>query len=329
MRKLFRRGVLSSLAALPLAPPWTSSRAQVPEFPDPPLRLIVGFPPGSPSDLLAQLIAPGIGEQLGRAVLVDNLPGANGETAVAVTAKRTPDGATFMLASNRSTTIAPALGRAVPYDVRTDFSAVAPAGFTPLLLVARADLPAKNTAELLDLLRAHQAAAKGGSAGAGDPTHLALELFKAMAGLDIEHLPYKETGLALADLMAGKIDICFASLSTALPHVRAGKIQALGQTGFSRSAGAPTIPTIAEAGLPGYEAVTSYGIYLPAGTPAELADRLNAAVEATLRAPAAAKKLAALGIDPQFGSPAQFAAYIAHDQAKWSALAKATGLKVD
>lgn len=329
MRKLFRRGALAGLAALPLAPPWISSRADSPDFPDPPLRLVVGFPPGSQSDLLARLLAPGIGEQLGRAVLVDNRTGANGEAAAGLIARSPPDGGFFMLASNGPTTIAPALGRPLPYDIRTDFAAASPVGVTPMLLVGRPELPATNVAELLDLARVHQGSLKGGSAGGGDPTHLALELFKAMARLDIVHVPSKGSGPTLTDLMAGQIDIGFAGLPVALPHVRAGKIRGLGQTGLVRSAAAPGIATIAESGLPGYEAVTSFGVFLPAGAAPGLVERLNTAVATTLRSPTVAKKLAALGVDPQFGSPAEFAAYVARDHAKWAYLARTAGLKAD
>lgn len=329
MRKLFRRGALAGLAALPLAPPWISSGAESPAFPDPPLRLIVGFPPGSQSDLLARLMAPGIGEQLGRAVLVDNKTGANGEAAASSTARSTPDGGVILLASNGPTTIAPALGRPLTYDIRTDFAAASPVGFTPMLLVGRPDLQVGNVAELLDLARVHQGSLKGGSAGIGDQTHLALELFKAMARLDIVHVPYKGSGPATTDLMAGQIDIGFADLSVALPHVRAGRIRGLGQTGLARSAAAPGIATIAESGLPGYEAVISFGVFMPAGAAPGLVERLNRAVAATLRSPTVAKKLASLGVDPQFGSPAEFATYVARDHAKWAYLAKTAGLRAD
>lgn len=329
MSKPLRRAVLAGLAALPVASPWASARAQSSDFPDRPLRFIVGFPPGGPNDLLTRLIAPGIGERLGRTVVVENKAGANGEIAASFTAKSPPDGGIFMLASNGSTTVAPALGRAMPYDIRTDFVAVAPVGINPMLLVVRPDLQVKTVAELLDLARAHQGKLNGASAGAGGATHLALELFKAMTKLDIVHVPYKGGGPAMADLMAGLVDLYFGGLSTALPHVKAGKMRALGQTGLVRSAAAPNIPTIAESGLPGYEAAISYGVFLPPGAPKVLVERLHAAVDATIRSPAVAKKFIDLGADPQFGSPAEFAAYVAQDFAKWAHLAKEMGLKAE
>ncbi|NDH60425.1 MAG: tripartite tricarboxylate transporter substrate binding protein [Alphaproteobacteria bacterium] len=245
MVKLSRRTALAGLTTAPLA----AARAQAVDFPDRPLRLVVGFPPGGPNDLLARLIAPGIGDRLKRTVVVENRAGANGEIAAAAVAKAPADGSVIMLGSNGSTTIAPALSRNVPYDIRTDFAAVAPVGINPMLLVVRNDLAAAGVPELLALARAQPGKLNSASAGAGGATHLALELFKSMGRVDIVHVPYKGGGPAMADLMAGQVDLYFGGLSTALPHVRAGKMRALGQTLDVRSPAAPDIPTIAEAGL--------------------------------------------------------------------------------
>ena len=310
-------------------PPLSNVRAQTVDFPDRPLRLVVGFPPGGPNDLLARIVAPGIGERLKRSVVVENRAGANGEIAAASVAKSPPDGSVIMLASNGSTTVAPALNRNLAYDIRTDFAAVAPIGINPMLLVVRNDLPAKDVAELLALARAQPGKLNGASAGAGGATHLALELFKSMGKVDIVHVPYKGGGPAMADLMAGLVDIYFGGLSTALPHAKAGKLRALGQTSLVRSAAAPDIPTIAESGLPGYEAAISYGIFLPAGASPVLVDRLHAAVDATVRSPDVARKFTDLGADPQFGTPSEFVAYVADDLAKWARLAKEAGLKAE
>lgn len=325
MFKPLRRSIVTSLLAVPFA----ARQAVAQDFPDRPLRFIVGFPPGGPNDLLARLIAPGIGERLGRSIVVENKAGANGEIAASFTAKSTADGGIFMLASNGSTTVAPALNSHIPYDIRTDFTAVAPVGINPMLLVTRPDLPAKSVAELLAFARAHPGKLNGASAGAGGATHLALELFKAMGKLDIVHVPYKGGGPAMADLMASLVDIYFGGLSTALPHVKTGKMRALGQTSLVRSAAAPDIPTIAESGLPGYEAAISYGIFLPPGAPRPLVDRLHTAVDQAIRSPDTLRKFVELGADPQFGSPAEFAAYVADDYAKWARLAKEAGLKAE
>lgn len=328
MIKLRRRTAIAGIAALPLIAS-RNVRAQAVDFPDRPLRLIVGFPPGGPNDLLARIVAPGIGERLKRSVVVENRAGANGEIAAASVAKSSPDGSVIMLASNGSTTVAPALNKNLAYDIRTDFAAVAPIGINPMLLVVRNDLPARNVADLLALARAQPGKLNGASAGAGGATHLALELFKSMGKVDILHVPYKGGGPAMSDLMAGLVDVYFGGLSTALPHAKAGKMRALGQTSLVRSAAAPDIPTIAEAGLPGYEAAISYGIFLPAGAPPVLVSRLHAAVDATVRSPDVAAKFTELGADPQFGTPAEFAAYVADDLAKWARLAKAAGLKAE
>ncbi|MCX7366495.1 MAG: tripartite tricarboxylate transporter substrate binding protein [Alphaproteobacteria bacterium] len=325
MMKLNRRAAIAGLTASPLA----IARAQTVDFPDRPLRLVVGFPPGGPNDLLARVIAPGIGERLGRTVVVENKAGANGEIAASFTAKAPADGSVIMLASNGSTTVAPALNKNMPYDVRTDFVAVVPVGINPMLLVVRNDLPARNVAELLALARAQPGKLNGASAGAGGATHLALELFKSLGKLDIVHVPYKGGGPAMADLMAGLVDIYFGGLSTALPHVKAGKMRSLGQTSTVRSQAAPDIPTIAESGLAGYEAAISYGIFLPVGVPAALVEKLHKAVDTTIRSPEIAKKFADLGADPQFGSPQEFARYVADDFAKWARLAKEAGLKAE
>jgi tripartite-type tricarboxylate transporter receptor subunit TctC len=324
MTSLTRRGMLCgiSVAAIP-------ARAQTSDFPDKPLRFVVGFPPGGPNDLLTRIIAPAIGERLGRNVIVENRAGANGEIAAASVAKSPPDGSVFMLASNGSTTVAAALERNLPYDVRTDFAAVAPVGINPMLLVVRPDLPAIDLAGLLQLASDRPGKLNGASAGLGGATHLALELFKALGKLDIVHVPYKGGGPAMADLMAGLVDLYFGGLSTALPHVKAGKLRVLGQTGSKRSTAAPDVPTIAEAGLPGYEASISYGIFLPAGTPQPLIDKLHTAVDTTVRSPEVAKRFAELGADAQFGTPQEFAAYVAADLAKWTNLAKSAGLRIE
>jgi tripartite-type tricarboxylate transporter receptor subunit TctC len=328
MIKLHRRTALGGIAALPLAT-LSNARAQTVDFPDRPLRLVVGFPPGGPNDLLARIVAPGIGERLKRSVVVENRAGANGEIAAASVAKSPPDGSVIMLASNGSTTVAPALNKNLAYDIRTDFAAVAPIGINPMLLVVRNDLPAKDVAGLLALARAQPGKLNGASAGAGGATHLALELFKSMGKVDILHVPYKGGGPAMADLMAGLVDLYFGGLSTALPHVKAGKLRTLGQTSLVRSAAAPDVPTIAESGLAGYEAAISYGIFLPAGASPALVSRLHAAVDATVRSPDVAARFTDLGADPQFGTPSEFAAYVADDLAKWARLAKEAGLKAE
>ncbi|MBS0524778.1 MAG: tripartite tricarboxylate transporter substrate binding protein [Proteobacteria bacterium] len=332
MTRLTRRALLCGTAAAPFAAPVAAPLAvlaQSADFPDKPLRFVVGFPPGGPNDLLTRLIAPGIGERLHRNVVVENRAGANGEIACASVAKSPADGSVFMLASNGSTTVAAALNKSLPYDIRSDFAAVAPVGINPMLLVVRPDLPARNLSELLAMAHERPGKLNGASAGAGGATHLALELFKSLGKADIVHVPYKGGGPAMADLMASLVDIYFGGLSTALPHVKAGKLKALGQTGEKRSGAASEIPTIAESGLPGYEAAISYGVFLPAGASPALIGKLHAAVDATIRSPEVAKKFTELGADPQFGTPKEFAAYVANDMEKWARVAKDAGLKAE
>src|SRR4029079_12104238 len=192
------------------------------------------------------------------------------------------DGSVFVLACDGSTTGSRAFNSKMSFDIRTDFAAVAPVGINPMLLVVRPDLPARNVAELLAMAHEKPGKLNGASAGAGGATHLALELFKSLGKADIVHVPYKGGGPAMADLMASLVDLYFGGLSTALPHVKAGKLRALGQTGEKRSAAASDIPTIAESGLPGYEAAISYGVFLPVGAPRTLIDQLHDAVDATI-----------------------------------------------
>jgi tripartite-type tricarboxylate transporter receptor subunit TctC len=327
MTRLTRRALLCGTVATPFVA--RVARAQSTDFPDKPLRFVVGFPPGGPNDLLTRLIAPGIGERLKRNVVVENRAGANGEIACASVAKSPADGSVFMLASNGSTTVAAALNKSLTYDIRKDFAAVAPVGINPMLLVVRPDLPARNVAELLAMAHERPGKLNGASAGAGGATHLALELFKSLGKADIVHVPYKGGGPAMADLMASLVDIYFGGLSTALPHVKAGKLRALGQTGEKRSGAASDIPTIAESGLPGYDAAISYGVFLPVGASPALVDRLHGAVDATVRSPEVAKKFTELGADPQFGTPAEFATYVANDMEKWAHVAKDAGLKAE
>ncbi len=206
---------------------------------------------------------------------------------------------------------------------------MAPVGINPMLLVVRPDLRAKNVRELLGLALISGRKLNGASAGTGGATHLALELFKALGKVDIVHVPYKGGGPAMADLTAGTVDMYFGGLSTALPHVKSGKLRALGQTGAKRSVAASDIPTIAEAGLPGYECAISYGIFLPAGAPQPLVDKLHAAVDDTIHSPEVTRKFTELGADPQIGTPAEFAAYMAADLDKWPKLAKEANLKID
>lgn len=328
MNRLTRRALLCGTAAAPFIVP-VAARAQSTDFPDKPLRFVVGFPPGGPNDLLTRLVAPGIGERLKRNVVVENRAGANGEIACASVAKAPADGSVFMLASNGSTTVAAALNKSLTYDIRKDFAAVAPVGINPMLLVVRPDLPARNVTELLAMAHERPGKLNGASAGAGGATHLALELFKSLGKADIVHVPYKGGGPAMADLMASLVDIYFGGLSTALPHVKAGKLKALGQTGEKCSGAASDIPTIAESGLPGYEAAISYGVFLPAGASPALIDKLHVAVDATIRSPEVTRKFAELGADPQFGTPAEFAAYVANDMEKWARVARDAGLKAE
>ncbi|QQS12599.1 MAG: tripartite tricarboxylate transporter substrate binding protein [Rhodospirillales bacterium] len=321
---LTRRGVAGGLALAPLA-----AAAQPAGYPDRPVRLVVGFPPGGPNDLLSRILAPRVGELLRQTVVVENKSGSNGEIATAFVAKAPPDGYTLGMATNGSTTIAPAIGRKLPYDARVDLAAVALVASSPMLLVVRNDLPAASLTELLRLARERPGTLNAGSAGSGSPTHLGLELLKSMAGVDIVHVPYKGGGPLMIDLMAGQIDLYFGGLTTALPHVRSGTLRALAVTSLARSAAAPEIPTLAESGLAGYDAGIWYGIFAPAGTPSRIVDRLHAVFAEAVRSPDVLRQFAEHGADPRDLGPAALARFVVEDMEKWTRLARAARIVSD
>ena len=295
-------------------------------YPDKPIHLIVGFPPGGPNDLIARFLGPPLGELLGQSVIIENRNGSNGEIGTAFVSKAPADGYTILVASNGSISISPGLGKKLPYDPRRDLSPLTIVASNPMLLVVPPQSQVKSVSELISLAKGKPGKLSSASAGAAGPTHLALELFKHMAGVDIVHVPYKGGGPALTDVMGNQIDMYFGGLSTALPHVRAGKLRGLGVTSAARSGVAPEIPAIADT-IPGYEASIWYGVFAPPGTPAPLVAKLHDAIVAAIRAPDLHKRLVEQGMDPLSQSPAQFAAYIRDDIDKWARLAKSANIQ--
>lgn len=315
---------MRSLAAGVLAAISIAAGAQA--YPEKPIHLVVGFPPGGPNDLIARVLGPPLGDLLGQPVIIENRPGSNGEIGTAYVAKAVPDGYTVLVASNGSITISPGLGKKLPYDPRKDLSPLTIVASNPMLLVVPPQSAFKSVADVIAQARSQPGKLSSASAGAAGPTHLALELFKSMAGVDIVHVPYKGGGPALTDLMGNQIDMYFGGLSTALPHVRAGKLHGLGVTGAARSGVAPEIPTIAET-LPGYEASIWYGVFAPPGTPVATVARLHDAVVAALHGPELHRRLVEQGMDPLDQTPEQFAAFIRDDIDKWARLAKSANVK--
>lgn len=295
-------------------------------FPSRPVKLLVGVPPGGPTDTLARAIAPELGDALGQPLVVENRPGASGVIAADAVAKAVPDGHTLAFIYITHATN-PTLLAKLPYDTLRDFAPVSLVGRQSMVLLAHPGFAASTTQELIAAAKAAPGKIDYGASDAGSAPHLAAELFKMMAGIDLTPVYYKGTAPALTDLLSGQIPVMFVSNISALPHVKAGKLKALGVTGAQRTALAPDIPTLGESGLAGYEAYGWYGIAAPARTPVPVIARLQAEVAKIAQNPTMKSRLAAQGLELVGNTPAEFDAFIRHEIAKWAAVLKAAGIK--
>jgi len=305
---------------------FVAAQALAQGFPARPVKLLVGVPPGGPTDIVARAIAPELGEALGQPIVVENRPGASGVIATDAVAKALPDGHTLAFINNTHATN-PALLAKLPYDTLRDFAPVSLVGRQSMVLLVHPAFAAGSVHELLAAAKAAPGKIDYGASDAGSAPHLAAELFKMMAGIDLTPVYYKGTAPALTDLIAGQIPVMFVSNISALPHVKAGKLKALGVTGTQRTPLAPEIPTIDESGLAGYEAYGWYGIAAPARTPGAVIARLHAEVAKIARNPVLRSRLAAQGLELVGNTPAEFDAFIRHEIAKWAAVLKAAGIK--
>ena len=295
-------------------------------YPSRPVKLLVGVPPGGPTDTVARAIAPELGEALGQPLVVENRPGASGVIATDAVAKAQPDGHTLAFIYITHATN-PSLIAKLPYDTLRDFAPVSLVGRQSMVLLANPTFAANSVQELVAAAKAAPGRIDYGASDAGSAPHLAAELFKMMAGVDLTPIYYKGTAPALTDLLAGQIPVMFVSNISALPHVKAAKLKALGVTGAQRTPLAPDIPTIAESGLAGYEAYGWYGIAAPARTPGAVIARLQAEVARIAQSPAMKARLAAQGLELVGNSPAEFEAFIRAEIDKWRAVLKAAGIK--
>lgn len=320
----FARGLTLTLAAI-IAAAGLAFSAAAQEYPARPVRLIVPFPPGGGTDFFARILSQRLGENLGGTFIVDNRSGAGGIVGTEITARSKPDGYTIVLVST-SHAINPSLHRKLPFDPVRDFAPVTMLAAGPLLLVVHPSLPAHTVKELIALAKAKPGMLTVASAGNGTPPHLAVELFKSMTRVDMVHVPYKGNGPAYIDLIAGQVPVMFPSIATALPHVKAGKVRALAVTTTTRSGVAPELPTISEAGVPGYELSSWYGLLAPAGTPAAIVNRLQREVARIFNAADLREKLLAQGVEPLANAPDQFASRLTAEIAKWNKLARAAGI---
>jgi tripartite-type tricarboxylate transporter receptor subunit TctC len=296
-------------------------------YPERPVRLVVGFPPGGAADILGRTAAQQLSERIGQQVVVDNRGGAGGLIATEIAVKANPDGYTLLFSSIPHV-INPHLYKKVAYDAIRDFTPVVQFVAVPLMMASGPSLPVNSVKELIDYAKANPGKINYGSAGSGSSSHLAVELFKSMAGIRMEHIPYKGTGPLITDMFGGQIGVTIASAVPLAPHVRSGKLRGLAVTGPKRSAAFPELPAIAET-VKGYEVVNWFGIFAPAGTPAEVVRRINNELNAALNNPELVKRLNAQGADAVGGSAEGFARVVKADFAKWAKVVKDSGAKVE
>jgi tripartite-type tricarboxylate transporter receptor subunit TctC len=299
-------------------------------YPTRPVKMIVGFPPGGGTDVVARIIAPGLGEHLGQPVVIENRPGATGTVAAAMVARSPADGYTIMMGHVSVNAIAPSLFPNLQYDVIRDFAPVTLAASVPHFVVVHPSLPVHSIRELIAYAKERPGKLSFPSAGNGSTPHLAGEIFKAMAGVDLVHVPYKGTGQSVADLLAGQHQVGFDTAPASAGYVRSGKMRVLGVSSAKRIPEYPDVPTVAEAGVPGYEVITWYGVFAPGGTPPAIVGRLHADIAQAMEAPTARARLAEAGADGSVTrTPGEFAALVRADTARYAKIIKEAGLKID
>jgi tripartite-type tricarboxylate transporter receptor subunit TctC len=298
------------------------------QYPTRSIRLVVPSSPGGGTDISARIIAPKLSDYLGQQVVVDNRPGAGTMIGGEIVARAAPDGYTLLMGVS-TLAINPAMYKKMPYDALRDFAPISQAVSLPNVIVSHPSVPAKNVKELIALAKSRPGQLTFASAGVGTSPHLSMELFLVMAGLKMVHVPYKGSGPGAVDTVAGHVALMAPNMLTALPYIRSERLRAFGVTSAKRSAGADDIPTIAEAGVPGYEAVQWYGVLAPAGTPRPIVDRLHAEVAKALQQREVREKLSTDGAEAVGNTPEQFAAYIKAETEKWAKVVKAAGIKAE
>jgi len=296
-------------------------------YPSRPVRFVVPFPPGGGTDLLARAVAARLSESLGRQVVVDNRAGAAGNIGTDVVAKAPPDGHTMLLAYIGPVAVSPSLNRQLPYDPVKDFDPVCLMATIPLVMVVHPSLPAKSVKQVIALAKAKPGEMTYGSAGNGSAQQLAGELFKLLTHTRIIDVPYKGGAPATTDLIGGQINLLFTGALGVFPHVQAGRLRALAVTSTKRLTSAPHLPTVAEAGVPGFEVVSWNGVLVPAGTPKAVVSRLNADIVKALKLPDVAERLNSQGLEIVASTPEEFGRFIAAEIAKWSKVVHAAGIR--
>lgn len=303
-------------------------QAQTSDYPMRPVRIVVPSSPGGGTDILARLMAKKLAESMGQPFIVENRPGAGQALGINVVARAAPDGHTLLMAAS-AIVLNQVLSKKTPYDTLRDFAPVSLVATVSNVLVVHPSLPVKTEAELIDYAKAHPGVLNYSSAGTGTSPHLSMELFRSMAGITITHVPYKGTGPATVDVVAGQVQLSMPNLLTAMPHIKGGTLRALGVTGPRRASGLPNVPTIAEAGLPGYESVQWYGLMAPAGTPAPIVARLHLEIAKSLASAEMQAAMATEGADAVGNKPQEFAAFIKSEIDKWGKVVKTARIEQD
>ncbi len=307
----------------------TASAQGAAAYPNKPIKIVVPFPPGGATDILARAIGFELQKAWGQTVVIENKPGAGGNTGADLVAKSPADGYTLLMCTVGTHAINMSLYAKMPYDAVKDFEPVVLVAGVPNLLVVHPSVNAKNVRELTALAKAQPGKLNVASSGNGTSIHLSAELYKQMAGVDILHVPYKGSAPAVADLLGGQVQMMFDNMPVSLPHVKAGKLRALAVTSMTRSPALPDVPTMDEEGLKGFDATSWFGLVAPAGTPKDIVAKLNAASVKALATPDMRERLAAQGADPIGNTPDQFAAFIKSEIEKWAKIVKASGARID
>jgi len=297
-------------------------------YPSKPVKLILPFPPGGGTDILGRLIGEQLSARLGQPVVQENRGGAGGNLGAEAVARAAPDGYTLLLAAP-TLAISPTLYPKLAYDPLKDLAPIALVASVPNVMITHPSVPARTLQEFIALAKRRPGELNFGSGGAGTSNHLGGELFNMVAGVKLEHVPYKGVNLAMQDVLAGNVQLVFIGIPAAAPHIRAGKLRALAVVAPRRSSALPDVPTAAEAGLPGFEVTTWYGVLAPAGTPRAIIERLNAELARIMLAPELQPRLADMATDPRAGTPEEFGAYLREETAKWGKVIRDAGIRVE
>ena len=313
--------IVSALAALP-------AQSAEQKYPTRPIRFVVGFLPGGPSDTIARVVGGKLAEALGQPVIVDNRAGAGGNVSADIVADAPPDGHTILLGTGAPLVIAPIIGQKVGFNPDTDFAPVSTLGGSMSILSAHPSLPASNVKDLIALAKAKPGEINYASSGVGSANHLAAELLSSMANVKLTHVPYKGSGAALPALISGEVKVGFGPILPAIPHVKAGRIKALGVSGLKRASAAPDIPTIAEQGLPGFQVDSWYGVFVPSKTPKPIVAQLNRELIRILALPDVKERLSRDGVEPAGSTPEHLANIVQNEKKVWTKVIRAANIKV-